>query len=921
MSQVFKNGARTELDTAITASTTQFSVIDGTIFPEANASVTGGVINQTSGDWFKLVLQDGFGNFEVVYCYGHEEMSHSFTVLRGQEGTTARDFSEGTTVGLRLLSSDLDTIHSTLILLAETKQEKSVPAAKADSLTAARQISLTGAVQANATWDASGALELVTDSIDISKASAGTLPVGRGGTGKTSHTTGQVLVGNGTGAVTSLAIDTTTSGTASSGSLITSGAVNAGLALKANLASPAFTGTPTAPTQAAGNNTTRLATTAFVTTAVSNAVSTLLGSAPSEALDTLKELGDALGNDPDFAATVTNSLATKVDKVAGKGLSTNDFTTALLNKLNGVAEGANNFSLPAGTNGQVLKHNGSTWVAGTDNNTTYSVLSAANANAGTATTGELITAAVLKSAINTHAPAQTTITGNAGSATKLATARTINGVSFDGTANITVEDSTKLPLSGGTLTGPLTGKAISGELAHSSGYFLIKPYNATYDDGSTMRAYWDGNSGNLVFSRAGGTGLAGVRLQANLIGNADTSSSSAKLTTSRSLTIGSTAKNFDGSANVAWTIAEILPTGTNGQVLKHNGTTWVAGTDNNTTYSTMSASEANTGTATTARVITAAVLKEAINTHAPTPTNVSGNAGTATKLANARTINGVSFDGTANITITAAANGGTSAACSGNAATATTLATARTINGTAFNGSANITTANWGTSRSINIGGVTKSVNGSANVTWTAEEIGGVRSFTSVPTTNQGPEIIVTSPHLRVMVWNGTKYVRAPWHAPGQLSYFLRNIPTGYVEVRSDVTLKKADFPDLAEYLGVTGTTFVLDEARGEFIRSLDSGRGKDSGRVVGSQQGDAGRNLTGAWYPSNENSGAALGSIGTYGGVIAPTGYAAVARVLQDGNLPEGSPFGFSIDASLQWPVAAEFRVSNLAYRLAVTY
>lgn len=44
-------------------------------------------------------------------------------------------------------------------------------------------------------------------------------------------------------------------------------------------------------------------------------------------------------------------------------------------------------------------------------------------------------------------------TGNAATATKLATARTINGVAFDGSANITVADSTKLPLSGGQLTG------------------------------------------------------------------------------------------------------------------------------------------------------------------------------------------------------------------------------------------------------------------------------------------------------------------------------------------------------------------------------------------------------------------------------------------------------------------------------------
>jgi hypothetical protein len=54
---------------------------------------------------------------------------------------------------------------------------------------------------------------------------------------------------------------------------------------------------------------------------------------------------------------------------------------------------------------------------------------------------------------------------------------------------------------------------------------------------------------------------------------------------------------------------------------------------------------------------------------------------------------------------------------------ADSLTTARTINGTSFNGSANITTANWGTARNISIGGTSKSVNGSANVTWATSEI------------------------------------------------------------------------------------------------------------------------------------------------------------------------------------------------------
>ena len=71
--------------------------------------------------------------------------------------------------------------------------------------------------------------------------------------------------------------------------------------------------------------------------------------------------------------------------------------------------------------------------------------------------------------------------------------------------------------------------------------------------------------------------------------------------------------------------------------------------------------------------------------------NITGNAGSATKLQTSRRINGVLFNGTGDITITAAANGGTSAACSGNAASATKLQTPRRINGELFDGTGDIT--------------------------------------------------------------------------------------------------------------------------------------------------------------------------------------------------------------------------------------
>jgi hypothetical protein len=76
-------------------------------------------------------------------------------------------------------------------------------------------------------------------------------------------------------------------------------------------------------------------------------------------------------------------------------------------------------------------------------------------------------------------------------------------------------------------------------------------------------------------------------------------------------------------------------------------------------------------------------------------------AASATKLATARKINGLDFDGSGDISISAPANGGTSAACTGNAATATRLATARTINGVSFNGTANITISAAATAASV----------------------------------------------------------------------------------------------------------------------------------------------------------------------------------------------------------------------------
>ncbi|EHC2078648.1 phage tail protein [Escherichia coli] len=80
---------------------------------------------------------------------------------------------------------------------------------------------------------------------------------------------------------------------------------------KAPLNSPALTGTPTTPTAPQGTNSTQIASTAFVMAAIA----ALVDSSP-DALSTLNELAAALGNDPNFATTMTNALAGKQPKDA-----------------------------------------------------------------------------------------------------------------------------------------------------------------------------------------------------------------------------------------------------------------------------------------------------------------------------------------------------------------------------------------------------------------------------------------------------------------------------------------------------------------------------------------------------------------------------------------------------------------------------
>lgn len=104
MAQKFANAARAELLSTINDTDTSLEIVaGGDLFPVAD---TGASSIDDTADWFKLVLQDNDG-IEIVFVRTHTSGSAVFSdILRGQEGTTAREFLPGTIVGLRPTAGD-----------------------------------------------------------------------------------------------------------------------------------------------------------------------------------------------------------------------------------------------------------------------------------------------------------------------------------------------------------------------------------------------------------------------------------------------------------------------------------------------------------------------------------------------------------------------------------------------------------------------------------------------------------------------------------------------------------------------------------------------------------------------------------------------------------------------------------------------
>ena len=308
----------------------------------ATALATGRTIALSGDVTATGVSFDGSANITLTTAMANDSVdlgTHTtgdYVASVGVSGTGLSASGSGEGAAVTVTSNATDANTASAIVARDASGNFS-----AGTITAALTGNVTGDLTGNVTGNVSG---------DLTGNVTGDL---------TGNVTGD-LTGNVTGNVSGSAGTVTSISSHSVGDLndVTITSVASGNALNWNgsawvnydpLASPTFTGTPAAPTAAAGTNTTQIATTAFVSTAVAN----LVDSAPGT-LDTLNELAAALGDDANFSTTVTNSLALKAPLASPTftGTVTLPAGTSVLHDYD--AYGANH-TLVAGNEGHTLE--------------------------------------------------------------------------------------------------------------------------------------------------------------------------------------------------------------------------------------------------------------------------------------------------------------------------------------------------------------------------------------------------------------------------------------------------------------------------------------------------------------------------------------------------------------------------------------
>ena len=259
------------------------------------------------------------------------------------------------------------------------------------------------------------------------------------------------------------------------------------------------------------------------------------------------------------------------------------------------------------------------------------------------------------------------IAGNASTATTLQTARTINGVSFNGSANITVADATKLPLAGGTLTGDLLINSANAEINLQAGTTGTNgAVNWTFNTDSTNYA-----SLQLPYDTRATTGFhidsgypitidATTQINFAISGTTGMRYSSSGLSIGSEVVLSESTDRADllqiSSTTSGWGGLQIRNSSNEGRwsFMTDGEQAGIYNDEDNQWHILMTEAagialyySASVKLATTSAGVNITGTATATEFSGP----LSGNATTATTLATARTINGVSFDGSANITV------------------------------------------------------------------------------------------------------------------------------------------------------------------------------------------------------------------------------------------------------------------------------
>ena len=428
----------------------------------------------------------------------------------------------------------------------------------------------------------------------------------------------------------------------------------------------------------------------------------------------IKQLGDAIGNDINFSETVDRKIADShlpVQIPAYCDLDT--YTTTGLYTSDSDGNTATITNRPPGTKGFILQvytvwgsaesnrviqiaymrsdamiytrskdesgNNWSEWVSYirstdvTPNNTGNKVVqrdSSGNFSAGTITAS---------------------LSGNAKTATTLQTTRNINGTPFNGSGDITTANwGTSRNITIGNSTKPVNGSTnVTWTLSE------IGAANASHTHTSAQISdATNANTANMIVKRDASGNFSAGTISASLNG---TASYANYMNSNTRMEYGWNGVNYFNISGTAGKAAKVNDTPTTAwwHIMRFNHA-------NSAGFYTDLAVPFNDTSLHYKRVTSGAVqnggwikVLDSLNYTSFVPTKTGSGA-----------------SGTWGISV------------SGNASTATTLQTARTINGTSFNGAANITTANWGTARNITIGNTTRSVNGAGNVSWTLADIG-----------------------------------------------------------------------------------------------------------------------------------------------------------------------------------------------------